>query len=107
MLRITVHDNPGSLTFQLEGRLAGPWVRALEECWQSTLAGQRQPALRFDLTGVTSIEAAGKEFLAARHAEGAEFLAHGCLMRAVVAEITDAPVPTSGRPGGQEKRRAE
>jgi hypothetical protein len=25
MLRITVHDTLESLTFQLEGRLAGPW----------------------------------------------------------------------------------
>ena len=40
MLRITVHDNPESLTFQLEGRLAGPWVREVEECRQRTLAGR-------------------------------------------------------------------
>src|SRR5262245_40817756 len=95
MLRITVHDNPGSLTVQLEGRLAGPWVRELKDCWQSSRASQRKPVL-FDLTGVTFIDAAGKEFLAARHAEGAEFLARGCLTRAVVAEITDAPVLDRG-----------
>jgi len=29
-LRITVHDNPEALTFQLEGRLAGPWLRELD-----------------------------------------------------------------------------
>ena len=34
MLRITIHDDPGSLTFQLEGKLAGPWVAELEDCWQ-------------------------------------------------------------------------
>jgi hypothetical protein len=44
MLRITVHDNPGALTFQLEGRLAGPWVPVLEECWQSTLASRANRA---------------------------------------------------------------
>ena len=43
MLRITVHDNPRDLTFQLEGSLAGPWLRVLEECWQSTLARRRKP----------------------------------------------------------------
>jgi hypothetical protein len=93
MLRITVHKSPSSLTFQLEGRLAGPWVRELADCWQSIPAGRRKAFVRFDLTGVTYVDAAGKEFLAARHSEGAEFLARGCLMRAVVAEITDAPVP--------------
>jgi hypothetical protein len=58
----------------------------------------RVPVVRFDLTGVTYVDAAGKEFLTARHADGAEFLACGCLVRAVVAEITGAPVPDCGHP---------
>jgi ABC-type transporter Mla MlaB component len=91
MLRITVHDRPEALTFQLEGRLAGPWVRVLQECWQSTLARQRQPILRVDLTEVTSIDAAGRACLAALHRQGAEFMAADCLTRAVVAEITRSP----------------
>jgi hypothetical protein len=103
MLRITIHDDPESLTFQLEGKLAGPWVRELEACWQGTAARPPRQVLRFDLTGVTSVDAAGKTFLAARHAEGAEFLACGCLMRAVVAEIQDAPTPGRGRPGGTRR----
>ena len=41
MLRITVHDNPESLTFQLEGRLAGPWVRELERCCCDTMTARR------------------------------------------------------------------
>jgi hypothetical protein len=51
MLRITVHDNPQALTFQLEGRLAGPWLRELEKCWKSTLVHLRKSILRVDLTG--------------------------------------------------------
>jgi hypothetical protein len=38
MLRITIDDNPWALTVQLEGTLAGPSLRVLEECWQGTLA---------------------------------------------------------------------
>jgi anti-anti-sigma regulatory factor len=91
MLRITIHDSPRALTFQLEGRLAGPWVRELEECWQSTLARQRQRILCVDLTGVTFIDAAGQACLAAMYRQGAEFVAADCLTRAVVAEITQAP----------------
>ena len=105
MLRITVHDNPESLTFQLEGRLVGPWVRELEDCWQKALAGHRRPAVRVDLTGVTSIDAAGKELLAAMHARGAEFVAADCLTKAVVAEITNAPLPDCGRPKREGKTR--
>lgn len=96
MLRITAHDSPESLTFQLEGKLAGPWVRELEDCWQRTLAGRPRPAIRLDLTGVTFLDAAGKAFLAARHGQGVELVASGCLMSALVAEITNAPMPDWG-----------
>src|ERR1700693_2898415 len=99
MLRITVHDEPGALTFQLEGRLAGPWVRVLEESWHSALARQRKAILRVDLTGVTAIDAAGRACLAAMQREGAEFVAADCLMKAVVAEIIGSPA------AGAEKGR--
>ena len=91
MLRITVHDNPGSLKFQLEGRLAGPWVREVEECWQRALAGRRRPAVRFDLAGITFIDAAGKGCLADMHRQGVELVAADCLTKAIVAEISKAP----------------
>jgi hypothetical protein len=93
MLRITVHDAPRTLTFRLEGKLAGPWVRELEECWRGALANQGEPNLRVDLTDVTFIDAAGQACLAAMHRQGAEFVAADCLMKAVVAEITGAPLP--------------
>jgi ABC-type transporter Mla MlaB component len=89
MLRITLHDESGSLTFQLEGKLVGPWVQELEQCWQRRRVGRPEPVVRVDLTGVTSIDAAGEELLAAVFREGAELVACDCLMRAVVAEITD------------------
>ena len=90
MLRITVHDKPGTLTFQLEGRLGGPWVRVLLECWQNNLTRQRQPILRVDLTGVTSIDDSGRTCLAALHRQGAEFIAADCMTQSIVADITQA-----------------
>ena len=99
MLRVTVHDKPGALTFQLEGRLAGPWVRVLQECWQSAVARQHEPIVRVDLTGVTSIDAAGRACLAALHHRGAEFIAADCLTRAAVDEITGSP-SGNGQEGG-------
>lgn len=88
MFRITTHDRPESLTLRLEGKLVGPWVHEAEVCWQRTLADRRKSILRFDLSGVTMIDAAGKALLTAAHAQGAEFVACGCLMRAIVAELT-------------------
>ncbi len=96
MFRITVHDDPALLTFQLEGGLVGPWVREAENCWQCTTANKDAAGYRVDLTGVTGIDAAGKAFLAAAHARGAELVASGCLMRAVVAEITHTSIPECG-----------
>jgi len=92
MLRITIHDEPGILTFQLEGKLTGPWVRELEACWHRTLAERREPVHRFDLTGVTLIDAVGKAFLATAHERGAKFVAAGCFMRAIVAQITHSAI---------------
>jgi hypothetical protein len=90
MLRITVQNNAESVTFQLEGKLAGPWVRVVENCWRSTLASGQPARRRVDLKGVTFIDAAGKEILAVLHAQGAELIAAGCLTRAIVAEIQNA-----------------
>jgi anti-anti-sigma regulatory factor len=107
MLRITVHDNPEFVTFQLEGRLAGSWVREAEECRQRTLAGRCRPVVRVDLTGVTFIDTAGKLYLAAMHRLGAEFVVADCLTKAIVAEITNAPIPDCGHAEGEGENRTE
>src|SRR5208282_1809017 len=106
MLRITVRDNPQALTFQLEGRLAGPWLREFEECWKSTLAQQCKPILRVDLTGVTFIDEAGKACLAAMHRQGAEFLTADCMTKDIVAEIRQGrPEPRDGSATSRSRRR--
>src|SRR5688572_24988593 len=102
MLRITVHDETESLTLQLEGGLAGPWVQEAENCWQRTLAGQPKPVVRIDLAGVTIIDAAGKAFLAAAHSQGGTLVASGCMMRAVVAELTGSSIRHRGCPFGRK-----
>jgi ABC-type transporter Mla MlaB component len=107
MLRITVHDNPRVLTFQLEGNLTGPWVRVLEECWQGTLARRRKPLLRVDLTGVTFVDAAGQACLAAMYRQGAEFVAADCLTKAVVAEIAEEPHPDRVSSSGTGESRPQ
>ena len=105
MLRITVHEILEFLTFQLEGKLAGAWVREVEECRQRMLAGRRWSAIRFDLAGVTFIDAAGKAYLAAMHRLGAEFVAADCLTKAIVAEISKAVIPTGGVRSARAKAR--
>lgn len=87
MLRITANQIPRVLTFRLEGRLEGPWVRELEQCWRGMLNSPNPPNVCIDLSGVTHIDAAGRTRLAEMHKQGAEFIAGDCLTKAIVAEI--------------------
>jgi anti-anti-sigma regulatory factor len=90
MLRITVHDFPGAVVLQIEGRVAVPLLLELEKCWQKTVSSRHKPVLTVDLTGVTFIDAAGKACLAAMHRQGASFVAGDCLTQNIVEEITRA-----------------
>jgi ABC-type transporter Mla MlaB component len=87
MLRITAKDNPRVLTFRLEGRLEGPWVHELEQCWRSMLDSPARLTICVDLTDITYVDAAGKARLAEMHEHGARFIAEDCATKAVVAEI--------------------
>jgi hypothetical protein len=85
MLKITATaDGPGTL-FELEGKLAGPWVQELRGCWQRSIADD-QP-LKVVLKAVMFIDGAGKELLAEMHRQGAELVAEGCMTKAVIDEI--------------------
>jgi outer membrane protein TolC len=90
MLRITINREPKSTTFELEGKLAGPWVAELEQCWRVALETPDAPNLRFNLRAVSFIDAAGRELLAQIYAQGAELIAAGCMTKAIVAEIVAA-----------------
>ncbi len=47
MLRITANESAGVLTFRLEGRLDGPWVREPEQCrHRSPWCGREHRILR-------------------------------------------------------------
>jgi outer membrane protein TolC len=84
MLRITTEKKRGKTILSVEGRLAGPWVAALEQCWRT-----RAPEEKFsvDLCGVSFIDAAGKVLLKEIHQQGGRLIAEGCLNQAIVQEI--------------------
>lgn len=87
MIRITIHHTDDDLLLRLEGCLVGPWVRELETCWldaRPTL-GTRQ--LRIDLRSVCRVDDKGRELMTRLHADGAQFMASGCVMPEVVREI--------------------
>jgi anti-anti-sigma regulatory factor len=91
MLRITIHSTADSVTFQLEGRLVGPWVTELRDCWRRTPC-DGECAVHIDLRAVTFVDAAGEELLSDLYQQGADLLAIDCQMKALVAEIENTGV---------------
>lgn len=87
MLRITTDNKKGKLTLSVEGRLAGQWVAALEQCWRELLATTPRQRFSINLCGVSFIDNAGKILLREMHGLGGELIAEGCLNQAIVNEI--------------------
>jgi outer membrane protein len=85
MLRITTEKKRGKTVLSVEGRLAGPWVAALEQSWREREAGEK---FSVDLCGVSFIDAAGKTLLKEIHQQGGKLIAQGCLNEAIVEEIS-------------------
>jgi anti-anti-sigma regulatory factor len=87
MLRITIDKQAHVLVLRLEGRLEGPWVAVLAQCWSSVLHRLRGRRLCVDLNGVTFVDAQGKARLSEMYEHGAELLGEDIETRAIVAEI--------------------
>src|SRR5690349_1761756 len=90
MLRITPLESADSLTFKLEGKLAGPWVREMESCWKTAVS--RTPAARItaNLDCVSFIDPAGVDLLTRMHRDGVELVANGTLTGSVLDRIRSA-----------------
>jgi hypothetical protein len=91
MLKITNRNDGATTIFDLEGKLAGPWVNELEHCWQRAASDDEQ--VRVVLKTVTFIDAAGRRLLSDMHRQGVELVAHGCMTKAIVEEIKGGREP--------------
>src|SRR2546428_14144655 len=87
MLRITTEKERGKTVLSVEGRLAGPWVAALEQCWRELHAASPREKFHVNLCEVSFIDAAGKVLLKEIHRQGGQLIAEGCLNQAIVHEI--------------------
>ena len=88
MLRITLHDRPETLTFQVEGRLVCEWAKELEHFWKSAAHALGNRALVIDLTGILFIDEEGKRVLTRLFHEGAAFRTSGTMTGSIISEIT-------------------
>jgi len=85
MLKITVQSDGARTIFELEGRLTGPWVGELANCWRQKVVPD-QPATVV-LKAVTFIDKAGIQLLTDMHGQGVELAAEGCMTKAIIEEI--------------------
>lgn len=86
MLKITVRHEADRSTLELEGRLAGPWVSELERSWETERGHFGHVCV--ELRSVSFVDAEGKSLLKKLHAAGTAISGHGCLTRAIIADVT-------------------
>jgi anti-anti-sigma regulatory factor len=87
MLKITTRLEAESIALVVEGRVAGRWVKELQDCWTHIPEHRKRGAL-IDLTDVIFIDQFGQELLRRLWQEGAELKAAGCLNNCLVDQIT-------------------
>jgi outer membrane protein TolC len=102
MLRITSDKKKGKVVLTVEGRIAGPWVGTLEQCWRELRAASPDQKFSINLCGVSFIDPAGKTLLKEIHRQGGQLVAEGCLNQAIVREIS-APGNRGKNEGGNDK----
>jgi anti-anti-sigma regulatory factor len=87
MLKVTVQTDGDVIVFELEGKLAGPWVKELEQSWRTSGSTQQTCPVRVDLSSVTFIDQEGKDLLRKMYREGAKLVTTGCLNKCIVEGI--------------------
>jgi outer membrane protein len=103
MLRITTEKKRGKQVLSVEGRLAGPSVGTLEQCWRELHAASPKEKFSVNLCGVSFIDAAGKVLLKEIHSQGGHLLAEGCLNQAIIREIAESGNGETERSGSRKR----
>jgi outer membrane protein TolC len=106
MLRITTEKKRGKIFLGVEGRLAGPWVAALEQCWRELHTASPLEKFHVNLCGVSFIDAAGKMLLMEMHRQGSQLIAEGCLNQAIVDEIVAQEKKGAGAGAKERPKRS-
>jgi anti-anti-sigma regulatory factor len=87
MLRITIDEGPGSVTLRLEGKLIGPWVEEVEQCWRKVFATLGVRTVLADLSAVDFVDPCGQGLLVRMHAAGFRLAGRGPMTQHLVDQI--------------------
>jgi hypothetical protein len=89
MLKVTIQGDAGVIVLELEGKLAGPWVKELEQLWRTAGSTQRIYPVQVNLSSVTFIDKEGEDLLRRMYGEGAKLVTRGCLNKCIVEGIME------------------
>lgn len=87
MLKITLHDSSSELRFRLEGKLSGPWVGELRQCWQTARSALRNRKTVLDLADLEFADAEGQSLLEEMHGQGVTMVAMSVFMKAILDQV--------------------
>jgi hypothetical protein len=87
VFRIHIQDCDGATSFMLEGRLVGPWVKELENCWQLALAADPSTSILVNLADVSFVDSEGIDLLTRMCGQGVRLSSTGIMMNAIVQQI--------------------
>jgi outer membrane protein TolC len=104
MLRITTETKRGKTILTVEGRIAGPSLATVEQCWRELHAASPKQKYIVNLCGVSFIDNSGKVLLREMHRLGVELQAEGCLNQAIVDEISNSDDADAAQSDKQAKK---
>jgi len=88
MFRATVEHHGDLVTLRIEGRLSGPCLSELENCWRQLANGNGSRQYVVNLKEVTYVSSQGKQLLEKLCRAGARLTGDGLMTRDLVEQIT-------------------
>jgi hypothetical protein len=106
VLRVTTIAAKGSEVLKLEGKLGGPWVDELQECWKA-VAGRKHPnPIKIDLRGVSYMDHRGRNLLLRMQREGASLAEYSDFIQQLL-QATDTRKKTARKVTKKTKEESE
>jgi ABC-type transporter Mla MlaB component len=82
MLRVTRIERQGGTTLKLEGKLAGPWVDEVTNCWTKLV--DQKIHVEVDLEGLSFVDASGTALLLRMERQGSRLLGGSAFIRCLL-----------------------
>jgi hypothetical protein len=82
MLRVTRIGTPEAATLKLEGKLAGPWVDEVKDCWMRVV--EQKIPVDVDLQWLSFVDAPGRSLLLEMERQGTRLVSGSAFIRCLL-----------------------